>query len=82
MNMKKIVLVLAVFISGLMIGCATTSVVSNLFDMQYESCNFALAGEFYLYTDVSTGVQYIVLDSSDGIGITPRYNADGSLVVK
>ena len=80
--MKRIALVVAVFLSGLVIGCATTIKASDLFDMSYESCNFALVGQFYLYTDTSTGVQYIVVDTTNGTGITPRYNADGSLVVK
>ena len=73
---------MAVFVSGLMIGCATTSVASDFFYMKYEYHDFGSEGDFYLYTDSQTAVQYIVITNSDGIGITPRYNSDGSLVTK
>lgn len=39
-------------------------------------------GDFYLYEDTETHVEYMVYkDSPTGIAITPRYNADRSLYV-
>lgn len=38
-------------------------------------------GEFYLYEDEETHVEYIVHYNNGYVSITPRYNADGSLYV-
>lgn len=86
-NIKRIALVLAVFISGLMIGCATTeSEASDTsgFNMEHISSDLInWVGDFYLYEDTETHVEYIVyIDGSTGVAITPRYNADGSLYEK
>lgn len=80
-------MVLAVFISGLMIGCATTeSEASDTsgFNMEYiDSDLINWVGDFYLYEDTETHVEYMVYKwGSEGIAITPRYNADGSLYEK
>lgn len=84
--MKKIILVLAVFVSGLVIGCATTSNAGNppVFNMEYiDSDLINWVGDFYLYEDTETHVEYMVYKwGSEGIAITPRYNADGSLYEK
>ena len=80
-TIKRIALAVALFVSGLLIGCASTNSqaisVSN-FDLEYENYDMVLDGIAKLYTDTETGVEYIVLVSShEGIAITPRYNADG-----
>lgn len=83
--MKKIILVLAVFVSGLVIGCATTSNAGSppVFNMEYiDSDLINWVGDFYLYEDTETHVEYLVYNNSDYIAITPRYNADGSLYEK
>ena len=77
---------LAVFISGLVIGCATTeskAEIKSSFNMEYiESDLINWVGDFFLYEDTETHVEYMVYkDSSTGIAITPRYNADRSLYV-
>ena len=33
------------------------------------------------YKDPATGVHYLIYTSADGCGVTPRYNADGTLMV-
>lgn len=78
----------AVFLSGLLIGCTTTesSAGSSLgFNMEYiESDLVNWVGDFYLYEDTETHVEYMIyrLGGGEGIAITPRYNADGSLYIK
>ena len=86
-HIKKIVLVGAVFLSGLLIGCTTTesSAGSSLgFNMEFiEADLINWVGDFYLYEDSETHVEYMVYkDGTTGIAITPRYNADGSLYIK
>lgn len=34
------------------------------------------------YIDPNTGVCYLLITYSGGVGISPRYNADGSLMVR
>ena len=52
------------------------------FNMEYiESDLINWAGEFYLYYDEETGVEYIAYKYNDGCSITPRLNADGSLYI-
>lgn len=77
---------LAVFVSGLVIGCATTeSEASNTsgFNMEYiDSDLINWVGDFYLYEDTETHVEYLVYNNNGYIAITPRFNADGSLYEK
>ena len=85
-GIRKIVLVVAVFVSGLLIGCTSTNsqaVDIGTFNMEYlESDLINWVGDFYLYEDTETHVEYLVYKyGSEGIAITPRYNADGSLYV-
>lgn len=77
---------MAVFLSGLLIGCTETrsqAVDYSSFDMDYlESDLINWVGDFYLYEDRETHVEYLVFRyTGDGIAITPRYNADGSLYI-
>ena len=80
-NIKKLILIIAVFLSGLLIGCTNdVSMAGNRFDMEYiQSDLINWVGEFYLYRDNQTGVHYLVFKEGDSIAITPRYNSDGTL---
>lgn len=89
-NIRKIALALAVFVSGLMIGCADTTskasdkVVFSKFSMEHVDTDLvSWVGDFYIYADQETGVEYIVLQKNENmLCITPRYKADGSLYTK
>lgn len=81
-SIKRIVLILAVFVSGLLIGCTSNNsqAASHDFNMDYlESDLVNWAGEFYLYEDRETHVEYIVFELRDSIAITPRYTHEGKL---
>ena len=78
---------MAVFLSGLLIGCTETrsqAVEYSSFNMDYlESDLINWIGDFYLYEDSETHVEYIIYKyNREGIAITPRYRADGSLFIK
>lgn len=85
-TIKKILLVSAVFVSGLMIGCtASESAASGLkmFDMEYMDSDLVnWVGDFYLYKDKETGVEYLVFKTTDGVGICPRYKNDIEVYVE
>lgn len=89
-NFKRMIACLVIFASGFMIGCADTTseasdkVAFSKFSMEHVDTDLVnWVGDFYLYADKETGVEYIVIQNSEnGIGITPRYKADGSLYVK
>lgn len=74
----------AVFVSGLLIGCTAKNVAaSGSFEMEYiESDLVNWVGDFYLYVDKQTDVEYIVYTTSEGVGITPRYNLDGTIYIR
>lgn len=78
MKAKKIVAVAALFLA--LCGCGTTAAAGG--NAAYD--NFSMEevadeGSFEVYQDMETGVQYIVFWHDYKFGITPRYNADGSL---
>lgn len=72
--MKKILLVLLICI-----------MVVSLFGCDGDNPNVGRTDDtsIRVWTDEKTGVQYIIYDRQDGYGgmggITPRYNADGTL---
>ena len=72
----------------LVVGCeseANESVTDthSSFNMEYQTIDFALGvDDFYLYRDVPTGVEYIVVTTKNGVSITPRYDEYGNLVIK
>lgn len=82
MMKKKIILVLA----ALLLVCAsagciaeeeTEEVVSDKYIQNYEHSNYV-----YVYVDEYTGVEYLIFSAgSNKGGITPRYNADGTLKI-
>lgn len=78
-NLKKIVIVL-MLCSTLLFGCADDNIENKYFiklDTQAEdlvsSCTIVYAKD--------TKVKYLIWESVYGAGITPLYNADGSLQI-
>lgn len=79
MKIKKILLVMGVFLSGLLIGCTTTSSgATDYFNMDYLGSDLVnWVGDFYLYEDTQTHVEYIVYMNDGNVAITPRLKASG-----
>lgn len=87
--MKIKALFIALAVSIILFGCgtaasATTEVdTTPLFSMEFVD----KYGDFSIYQDMETGVQYIVyyewkaLGDCWTFGIVPRYNADGTMYV-
>ena len=78
MKAKKMIVVAALFLA--LCGSGTSAAASE----DNVQSSFGLdwidsKGVFDLYQDRETGVQYIVYNHATRYGITPRYNADGSL---
>lgn len=51
-----------------------------VFSFTWNSHN-GLYGDTYIAVDNETGVNYIAVERNNGVSITPRFNADGSLYV-
>ena len=68
--MKKIILLILLIMAMLLCGCTKKE---NL-----ESKNYYI----HFYTDPVTNVDYVIYDAPYRGGICPRYNPDGSLVVR
>lgn len=49
------------------------------FEMILEEDNYSLLLE--IIVDDETGVEYLIVRQSKGIGVTPLYNADGSVKI-
>jgi outer membrane biogenesis lipoprotein LolB len=62
--MKRLIFVLLMIATLMLVGCGAT----------YENT----AG-VHFWKDAATGVYYVVHESNNGIGVCPRYNADGTL---
>ena len=78
MKAKKMIALAALILA--LCGCGTSAAASE----DNVQSSFGLdwidsKGGFDLYQDRETGVQYIVYNHATRYGITPRYNADGSL---
>ena len=78
MKAKKMIALAALILA--LCGCGTSAAASE----DNVRSSFGLdwidsKGVFDLYQDRETGVQYIVYNHATRYGITPRYNADGSL---
>ena len=73
--MKKIICIMVVVI--LIVCCVGCSTKDNENKLKTSNSNIEI------WTDEKTGVQYIIYDRNSGYagmgGITPRYNADGTL---
>ena len=81
---KKIVLGLALLVSGFVIGCGSETLAeTNDFNMEYIDSDLVnWVGDFYLYEDTETGVEYIVYKINDNIAITPRLNTSGAPYIR
>ena len=79
MKSKKMIALAALILA--LCGCGTLAAASeqDSWDNDFQMDCIADEGSFEVYQDRETGVQYIVLWHSCKFGITPRYNADGSL---
>ena len=79
MKAKKIVAVAALFLALCGCGASAAAGEQDSWDNEFQMEWVADEGSFEVYQDQETGVQYIVFWSGYKFGITPRYNADGSL---
>ena len=79
MKPKKMIALAALIFA--LCGCGTSAAASeqDSWDNDFRMDWIADEGSFEVYQDRETGVQYIVFWRSYGFGITPRYNADGTL---
>ena len=70
--MKKfLAIILTVALILCMAGCASNSTIQNV----------GINGTTLIVVDKETGVNYIFYITTDGGGMAPRYNADGTLYV-
>ena len=47
---------------------------------EHVSSQITLAGTFRIYRDKETGIEYIIVETGHGVGITPRYkNTTGAI---
>lgn len=77
--MKKIISTGLIIATSFLVGCG----VNNNINAE-DVLNFSRVdkdGYFDVYKDEKTGVHYIKYSHNRGIGLCPRYNADGSLYV-
>ena len=85
MKMKIKALAIALALSVMMLGCGTAAAgaIQNTGYLDFKMSQVGFYGDFRVYRDSKTSVQYIVFkDNRTGaFGIVPRYNADGSLYV-
>ena len=79
MKPKKMIALAALIFA--LCGCGTSAAASeqDSWDNDFRMDWISDEGSFEVYQDRETGVQYIVFWHSYGFGITPRYNADGTL---
>lgn len=72
-------------LSVMLMGCGTAAAgaIQNTGYSDFKMSQIGFYGDFYVYRDSKTGVQYIVYEDNrtGAFGIVPRYNADGSLYV-
>ena len=84
---KRIIVLIALLVVVICVGCSGSVNADNSipvevhkFDMDFvESDMINWVGDFYLYEDKETTVEYIIFTNNGYVSITPRYNADGSL---
>lgn len=90
--MKKAIMVAVVAFSFLLGACGADAIetevkanAANDFELEWMGSDYTNSWDAFLVVDETTGVNYIIVESVSGygrgVGITPRYNADGSLRV-
>lgn len=80
--MKKILLAVALLIS--LVGCADVETEATQEDVidEFETYSESQGmGKINIIIDKTTGVEYIFVESGNRGGLSPRYNADGSLKI-
>lgn len=77
--MNKIILVLL----ALLLVCASAGCIAEEETEDEYIPNYKYSSDYvYLYIDEYTGVEYLIFSvGSNKGGITPRYNADGTLKI-
>lgn len=82
-NKYKIIILPAVLFAGIFIGGCTSkgSQVDSDSPLDYVS-GWAFIYHSGVAVDKDTHVQYLVIKNGDGIGVTPRLNANGKPVTK
>ena len=67
-----------------MIGCGSETLAeTNDFNMEYIDSDLVnWVGDFYLYEDTETGIEYIVYKEGESVAITPRLNTSGAPYIR
>ncbi len=79
---KKLIAISAIIFTVFLLGaCADTVIASSTYSGSIEQYENNGSSRFYVYVDPDTGVNYMVYAAPYKGGITPRYNANGSLFV-
>lgn len=74
--MKRPVIMALVLVASLsIVGCSNMAVTTPDGTETTTICRVSI------WTDQETGVEYVIAKVNRGVGICPRYNPDGSLVV-
>ena len=88
MKIKKFILGIGIgLLAGIVIGCGGT-VIANTFNFtETDSTSMywriGFANCISNYVDDETGVNYLILYDEDSmVGICPRYNTDGTLMIQ
>ena len=85
--MKKLLVSMALIVAFALGACSDAGVQANAEEETVEVVSFTrvshdlFLGNTYIVVDNETGVNYIVVGGSNGVSITPRFNADGTLYV-
>lgn len=77
--MKKMLSMGLIIATSFLVGCGVKSSVDAVNNMGFS--NVDKDGFIYIFRDNETGVHYIKYGTNYGIGLCPRYNADGSIYV-
>lgn len=77
--MKKIISTGLIIATSFLAGCGVNNNI-NAEDVLIFS-RVDKDGYFNVYKDEKTGVHYIKYSHANGVGLCPRYNADGNLYV-
>ena len=74
--MKRLAIVALALMASLSIaGCSTTAVTTP------DGTETTTIAKVKIWTDQETGVEYVLAQYGQGIGVCPRYNPDGSIRV-
>lgn len=80
--MKKIKIIAAAAALAITVCSCGPSTLAESYNNHYAVKRIDHYGEFSLYEDSETGVQYFTWRYGNAGGVCPRYNADGTLYVE